>query len=171
LNLEYKHLLNNTFSPQSKVWVYQAGRLLSLAEALEAEDLLNDFIANWKSHGKKVNAEGYLFFGQFLIILADESDSHIGGCGTDNSVRFVKKVGEQLNIDFFDRTTLAFVVKDKIQMLPYTQLPYAFENGFLNPDDLYFNNLVATKQELEGNWLIPINQSWIGKKLKLATEV
>ena len=44
---------------------------------------------------------------------------------------------------------LAFRIKDKVQMVPLSQLPYALENGFIDEHTLYFNNTVLTKEELE----------------------
>ena len=70
----------------------------------------------------------------------------------------------------FDRQNLAFAVKDKIELLPMNQLQYAVDNNFINPDSLYFNNLVQTKEELENNWLIPVKNSWLIKKLQLNRE-
>jgi len=55
-------------------------------------------------------------------------------------------------------------VKDKVQTIPLAQVAYAIENGLLEKDSLYFNNLVATKTDMEANWLQPISQSWLGKK-------
>ena len=66
--------------------------------------------------------------------------------------------------------TLAFVVKEKIQLLPLTQLQYAADNGFIDGDTLYFNNLVQTKEELENKWIIPIKDSWLKTRIKLKVE-
>jgi hypothetical protein len=82
-------------------------------------------------------------------------------------VRFVKQLGEEFQVDFFNRTNLAFFIRDKIQLLPVPQLQYAFENGFIDGDTLYFNNLVLTKKELKENWIIQIKNSWLSKKLLL----
>lgn len=169
MNLAYKHLLPDTFSPASRVWIYQSSRVFSLSEALEAEELINDFAADWKSHGADVDAFGNLFFGQFVVLMADESRSGVSGCSTDSSVRFIKSLGEKFGVDFFNRTNLAFVVKDKIQLLPMNQLAYAVQNGFLTGETLYFNNLVQTKAELENDWIIPVQQSWLAKKISLPT--
>lgn len=166
MNLEYKHLLPDNFSPSSKVWVYQSSRLFTLSEALEIESLLNKFSSEWRSHGNEVYAYCNLFFGRFIILMADESHAVVGGCSTDSSVHFVKQLGAKFSVDFFNRTNLAFVINDKIQLLPMGQLVYALENYFINPDTLYFNNLVATKEELENNWIIPVKNSWIAQKLK-----
>jgi hypothetical protein len=84
-------------------------------------------------------------------------------------VRFVKELGQALSIDFFDRNHLAFIVKDKIQLLPLNQLSYAFQNSFITADTLYFNNTVLNKEQLENNWIIPIKNSWLANRLKLHT--
>ncbi len=164
MNLEYKHLLPENFSPHSKVWVYQSNRLFMLSEALEIEDILKQFTAEWRSHGAEVDAYANLFFGQFVVLMADESRTTVGGCSTDSSVRFIKELGEKFQVDFFNRTNLAFLVKDKIQVLPMNQVQYAMDNQFINSDTLYFNNLVLTKEALENDWIIPLKQSWLAKR-------
>jgi hypothetical protein len=166
MNLEYKELLPQNFSPDSKVWIYQSSRLFSLSEALDIETLLNKFSAEWRSHGAEVNAYCNLFFGQFVVLMADETNVGVGGCSTDSSVRFINELGQKFGVDFFDRTSMAFLVKDKIQMLPLNQLQYAFDNGFIDQGTFYFNNLVQTKKELENNWIIPVKDSWLAKRLQ-----
>ncbi|MBN8862287.1 MAG: ABC transporter ATPase [Sphingobacteriales bacterium] len=167
MNLDYKYLLDGNFSPDSRVWIYQSGRLLSLGEALEVEDMLNEFTKNWKSHGTPVKGAAYLFFGQFIILMADETATGVSGCSTDSSVRLIKDIEQKLGISLFDRTSLAFVVKDKVQLLPLAQFNYALDQQYINGDTLYFNNVVQTKKELEENWIIPVKESWLGKKLKV----
>jgi hypothetical protein len=101
--------------------------------------------------------------------MADETHTTVGGCSTDSSVRFIKELGQKFNVDFFNRTNLAFVINNKIEVLPMNQLHYALDNYFINPDTLYFNNLVATKRELEYNWIIPVKASWIASKIPQKT--
>jgi len=86
MNLEYKNLLDENFPPDSRVWIYQSSRLFTLNEALAIEDLLNDFTGNWLSHGTPVKGASYLFFGQFIILIADEKATGVSGCSTDSSV-------------------------------------------------------------------------------------
>lgn len=165
MNLEYKHLLDKNFSPDSRVWVYQSSRLLSLNEALEVEELLSEFIAGWLSHGVPVKGAAYLFFGQFVILIADEKATGVSGCSTDTSVRLIKDIEQRFGVNMFDRTTLAFFVKDKVELLPLSQLQYAFDNRYIDSHTLYFNNLIQTKAELKSNWLVPIKDSWLSRKI------
>ena len=170
MNTDYKHLLDKNFHPDSRVWIYQCNRLFALSEALEIEELLKEFTTGWKSHGTPVKGEAHLFFGQFIILIADETATGVSGCSTDSSVRLIKDIEQRFTVNMFDRTTLAFIVKDKVQLLPLSQLQYAVENGFINADTLYFNNLVQTKEELEGKWIVAIKDTWLATKIKLNSE-
>jgi hypothetical protein len=165
MKLEYEHLIPEDFHPSSRVWIYQSSGLFSIGEALEIEDMLNDFVEQWHTHGAKVKGYANLLFGQFIVILADESAAGVSGCSTDSSVRLIKNIEQQFKVDMFNRQNLAFVVKDKVQLLPLQQLKYAVENNFIEADTLYFNNLVQTKDELINKWLIPVKESWVAKKV------
>ncbi len=164
-NFEYRHLLPDNFAHDSKVWIYQSNRLFSLSEALQLEDMLAEFSANWQSHGDKVKGHANLFFGQFIILMADESATGVSGCSTDGSVRLIKEIEKLFKVNMFDRQLLAFIAKEKVQLLPMSQLKYALDNQFINTESIYFNNLVLTKDELENNWMIPLKESWLAKKI------
>lgn len=164
-NFEYNHLLPAHFNADSRVWIYQSNRLFTLGEALQIEDLLKSFAENWKSHGDPVTAHADLLFGQFIVLMADETATGVSGCSTDGSVRLVKEIEKVFQVNLFDRLLLAFVVKNKTQVIPLSQLKYAVENGFIDEHTLYFNNVVQTKAELESKWLIPVKDSWLAPKL------
>jgi hypothetical protein len=164
----YIELIPANFAADSRVWVYQSSRLFMMSEALHIEDLLNNFAANWQSHGAPVKGYANLFFGQFIVLMADERATGVSGCSTDSSVRLIKQIEELFKVNMFDRTTLAFLVKDKVQMLPLAQLQYAINNNFITQDTIYFNNLVQTKEELENKWLISVKDSWLAKRVTLS---
>ena len=129
-----------------------------------AEEMLETFVREWKSHGTPVKGYANLFYGQFIVLMADESATGVSGCSTDSSVHLIKEIENRFGINLFDRLMLAFRINDKVQMVPLSQLPYALENGFVNADTLYFNNTVQTKVELEGKWLIPVKDSWLADR-------
>ena len=171
MNLDYIYLLEGSFSPDSRVWIYQASRLFTISEAFEIEKMLKEFTAQWKSHGTPVKGTGYLFFGQFIILMADEKATGVSGCSTDSSVRLIKDIEKMFAVNMFDRTTLAFEINDKVQLLPLSQLQYAYDNQFISADTLYFNNLVQTKEELEKKWIVPVKDSWLARKISFSNSV
>jgi hypothetical protein len=170
MNMSYKELLPADFAADSRVWIYQCNRLFTIPEALQAEDLLNQFVNGWQSHGTTVKGYTTIFFGQFIIIMADENATGVSGCSTDSSVRVIKEIEKLFGVTMFDRTSLAFVVKDKVQLLPLSQLQYALDNKFIVAETIYFNNLVTTKQELETKWLQPVKESWLAKRIALTAQ-
>jgi hypothetical protein len=167
MNKEYRHLLPTDFPDESRVWVYQSSRLFGIGEALEIESVLEDFVSGWTSHGHPVRGFATLFFGRFLVLMADESASGVSGCSTDASVRMVKEVEQRFRVSMFDRQSLAFIVKDKVELLPMGQLGYALQQGFIDSGTLYFNNLVSTKRELIDSWIVPLRDSWLSARLRV----
>ena len=168
MKFDFQHLIPSDFHSESKVWIYQNSRLFSFSEALELETMMESFVEQWHSHGVKVKGYANLLFGQFIIIMADETQTGVSGCSTDSSVRLIKTIESNFSVSLFERQHLAFIVKDNIQILPLSQLNYALTNNFISPDSIYFNNLVQTKEDLLTNWMIPIKKSWLAKRLNLS---
>jgi hypothetical protein len=164
MNLTYQHLLPESFADNSRVWIYQSNRRFTLAEALELEKIMEVFVADWKSHGTPVKGFGNLFFGQFIVLMADENEASVSGCSTDSSVRLIKAIEEGFKVNLFDRTQLAFFIKEKIQLLPLSQIDYAISNQFLQSDTLFFDHSVGTKKDLEDRWIVPLSNSWLGRR-------
>ena len=165
MNLDFTEHIPEDFNDNSRVWIYQSSRLFFMSEALEMEDMLNNFATNWQSHGAQVKGFANLFFGQFIVLMADESATGVSGCSTDSSVHLIKSIEKKYKVQMFERQNLAFVVKDKIQLLPLSQLEYAVENNFINADTLYFNNTVLSKKEMNEKWIIPVKDSWLAKRV------
>jgi hypothetical protein len=170
MNLDYTTLIPTDFSDDSRVWVYQSSRIFTISEALEIEKKLEDFAQNWKSHQIPVKGFGTMFFGQFIILMADETAAGVSGCSTDSSVRLIKEIENTYQVNMFNRTSLAFVIKEKIQLLPLSQVNYAIENGFIDADTLFIDNNVPDKISLLTRWIIPVKDSWLGKKLYLSND-
>ena len=165
MELNIQQPLPEDFNENSRVWVYQSNRLFFMSEALEMEVMLTTFVDGWNSHGKKVKGYANLFFGRFIVVMADETVTGVGGCSTDSSVRLIKEIETKYNVNLFDRQSLAFIVKDKIELIPLSQFNYAVENNFINEQTPYFNNTILTKKQLLTQWIIPVKDSWLGKQL------
>jgi hypothetical protein len=167
----YRELLPEEMDGSSRVWIYQSSRLFTISEAFQIEDLLHAFVGEWNSHGVPVKGYANLFFGQFILLMADERASMVSGCSTDSSVRLIKEMESRFNVQLFDRQLLAFYRKDKVELLPFSQLAFAAANGFIQPETLYFNNTVLTKTELENNWIIPVKDSWLASRISFPQTV
>ena len=166
MTFNYRTLLPEEMDASSRVWIYQSSRLFSISEAFDIEDMLNEFVGSWHSHGVPVKGYANLFYGQFIILMADETASGVSGCSTDSSVRLMKEIEQKFQVQLFDRLLLAFLINGKVQLLPYSQLDFAAENQFISRDTMYFNNTVQTKRELEEKWLLPLKESWLKDRMR-----
>ena len=170
MKFEYKHLLPGYFDENARVWIYQSSRIFTVSEALQIEDMLKDLVVNWQIHGTLVKSYANLFFGQFIVLMADENVAGVSGCSIDSSVRVIQQIEQQFNVEMFNWQSLAFVVNEKVQIIPRQQFNYALENNFVTPQTIFFNNVVSTKKELEEKWMIPVGESWLKTKIKTVTQ-
>jgi hypothetical protein len=165
MNFNYRDLIPEEFDGSSRVWIYQSSRLFTVAESFRIEEMLGEFLSSWNSHGVPVKGYANLFFGQFVILMADERASMVSGCSTDSSVRMIREMETLFNVQLFDRQLLAFFIEEKVELLPLSQLAFGAGNGFIQPETLYFNNTVLTKSDFMKSWIIPVKESWLASKI------
>lgn len=151
----------------SRVWIYQANRSFAEKEMVEINEQLVHFYLQWQVHGEPVSGWAGIFFNQFILFIADESNNSVSGCSIDSTVSLLKSIERQYQIQLFDRMTLTFLVKDKVEMLPFNQLNYALEKEYIQPETLVFNNLITSLSELKDSWVIPLNESWAKQHIEL----
>jgi len=151
--------------PHSRVWIYQADRPFSADEEKIISDSLTNFCSRWEAHGDPLQTSFKIEYHQFVILTVDESSAGASGCSIDGSVRVLKELGNQLHVDFFDRSQVAFLENEKIQSYSLVQLKSLFQSGKLTATSQTFNNLVVNKAEMESNWKTSVQNSWLTKYL------
>ncbi len=163
--MTWQEIIPNHFSDESKIWIYQCNRTLQTQEVIEMDEQLLNFYEQWTSHGAPVKGWAKILFNRFVVVMADEAATGVSGCSTDSMVRIIKSFERQYSIELFDRMTISFLVKDKVEPLPLQQINYALQKGYIETDTPLFNHLVDTKIKLLNEWLVPLNKSWIWSKL------
>ena len=154
----------------ARVWVYQANRPLTDQENRFIQQEGERFTAQWVAHGQALQSSVTVLHRHFLVIAVDEQQQAPTGCSIDSSVGFVRSAQSALTqqgakVNFFDRTLIAFRVNDSVELIPLVQAKSQMAEGRIQPDTLMFNNLVTTKAELEKQWQIPVQESWLARYL------
>lgn len=154
------------FADNSKVWIFQSSRAFIEKEQTEINEQLYQFYTQWMSHGDTVKGWAQLVYGQFIVVMADEIQTQIGGCSTDGMMRMIKSLERQYSVNFFDRLMITFLKNEKAEMLPFAQIQYALDNDHITEHTLTFNNAVVnTKKELLTQWLVPLKDSWLASRV------
>lgn len=166
-NYDLTALIPADFSDQSRVWIYQSSRPFSEKEELEINEQLHHFYTQWQAHGAPVKGWAALLFRRFIVMMADETQVAVSGCSTDSSVRVIKSLERQYEVNLFDRLSITFLVKGQPEVLPMGQVQYAIDKGYINGETLLFNNLVISKEDMMKNWLQPLHYSWLRGRVQL----
>lgn len=145
----------------SRLWIFQADRVLTPEEKNNVQGWIDDFTPKWVSHNRSLKAKGVVAFDRFVIIALDESASNAAsGCSIDSMTHHMQAIAKQLSINLMDRVTFCFKLDDQVTGIHMNDISAALKQGDISEESLVFNNLIKTKKELASQWLIPINQSW-----------
>jgi len=152
-----------SFSPQSKVWIYQSNRPFTNDEVPAIQQKLDDFTSQWKAHGHQLKAKAQILHNFFIVFVVDEAAARVTGCSIDASVRMIKDIEQTYNVDLFDRFNIAYKIDDKVIVTNKEDFETLVNIKTVGPQTIVFNNLVQNLQEFETKWEIPFEQSWHSK--------
>ncbi|MCC5923190.1 MAG: hypothetical protein JJT77_05355 [Crocinitomicaceae bacterium] len=142
------------FSPDARVWLYATNRVLSQDEILFLENKLNVFTAQWAAHGKPLMANFRILKAVVVMLVVEESVTAPSGCSIDASVHLMKAIGQELNIDFFDRLNVWLERDGELKRVHISELNELHQAGWLVLDcsEEKLKNVIA-------NWPKPLNDS------------
>jgi hypothetical protein len=149
-----------SFSPQSKVWIYQSNRAFTTEEVAAIEQKLSDFTSQWKAHGHQLQAKAEVLHNFFLVFTVDEAAASATGCSIDASVRVVKELEQQYDVDLFNRFNMAYLVDDKVIVANKEDFETLINIKAVGPKTIVFNNMVQTLSDFENKWQLPFEESW-----------
>ncbi|HNP18361.1 MAG TPA: hypothetical protein PKL31_08010 [Fulvivirga sp.] len=150
----------------ARVWIYQSSREISSEEQKAIATKSTGFLNEWAAHGTGLQASFKFSHNHFLILAVDENVHNASGCSIDASVSFVKSIAQEYNLDFFDRSKIAFIFNEELFFESINDIKGKVLAGEISASALIFNNAITLKKELENNWIIPAVDSWAGKHFK-----
>ena len=148
-------------APESRVWIYGAERALTKEETKIVRSRSQEFVSNWVSHSKDLDAGADVLHNRFLVLAVDETQAEASGCSIDGSVNFVKALGAEIGVDFFNR--MRFSYRDdagKIHTVGREEFKLLYSQGLLKNDSIVFDPLVKELGELRQIFERPLEDSW-----------
>lgn len=149
-----------SFSPQSRVWIYQSDRKFTSVEENQILNKLAAFTNQWKAHGNELLAKAEIRYGFFIILTVDESQAGVTGCSIDSSVRLIKEIENEYHVDLFNRFNIAYRVDNEVKVQGKEDFETLVNIKQVTPETIVFNNMVQTLAELDSKWEIPFKNSW-----------
>jgi hypothetical protein len=149
-------------SSHSRIWIYQTDRELSEKESNVVAYTLKNALQDWAAHGAPLVGSFTIEFKRFIIIALDPSHNEASGCSIDSSTKWLKELGQQLNIDFFDRSQ-AYLEGKEIKTFNIFQAKKSVESGLITENTLVFNNNLPELASLLSQWKIPASKTYLAK--------
>ena len=147
-------------SLESRVWVFQADRILTIDEQNAIDTHLKGFVEQWSTHGSQMHASHVLLHNCFIVIAADEQKQEASGCSIDSFTTLFKRFGEQFNLSFFDRFSIAYKSNAAVVVSPLEVFKKDIDAAVITENTIVFNNLIASKKDLLNKWELPLKESW-----------
>ncbi len=150
-------------SKESKVWIYQSPIAFNVSQLALINNELTKFIATWESHGVALQGGYDIISNQFILLAVDENTKNATGCSIDKSVSIIKKIETLLSINLTDKGLIAYEVDGNIKTVVFRDIKTKISSGEIEENTTIFNLSISTFSELETNWRIHANQSWLKK--------
>jgi hypothetical protein len=115
------------FPQDARLWVFVGDRSMTATEISWLNEALTSFVSSWQTHGKSLDAVGFVLHDAAIAIVANEHAVKASGCSMDKINHFVKDAGGQLSIDFFNRMNV---------LRPTETGTYALSRFELNASDM-----------------------------------
>lgn len=147
----------------SSVWIYQAEPSFSEDQELFVRQAATRFCEGWQAHGAPLKSSFKVMHHKFLVLIVDEGANAASGCSIDSSVHFVKELEAQLDINFFDRTKVAFLIDERIYTTDLQSIKNDISAGKIEPESITFNLQAQNLREFSEKWLIEARESWMKK--------
>jgi hypothetical protein len=149
----------------SRVWIYQSDRAFTEGESVVIKTAISQFVSQWLAHKAKVIGDGSLLYDRFVILAADEEKLQVSGCSIDSTVRFIKELGAQYGVNFFDRFYTCYWDGNAVKGVDFETFKSLAASGKITDDTIVFNNVITTLDGLKNQWQIPLSKSWHSKFL------
>lgn len=150
----------------ARIWVFQADNVLSPDQQKQIESDATNFLSGWQAHGQQLKTSFLIKHNLFLIIGVDETQAGASGCSIDKLTQFVMNVGHNIGVDFFNRNKIVLTKQGQTPLLQDIAACEAYFAEGTAEQFSFFNNVISTKYQLENEWLLPINKSWIARKFQ-----
>ncbi|MDG2332183.1 MAG: hypothetical protein P8M05_11385 [Flavobacteriales bacterium] len=153
----------NSLPNQSKVWMYQANRLLNDEDKKVIYELAEVFLSQWESHNIPVNGAIDTLNNCFVRIAAFTDEPNMCGRAQDAQVRLAKEIELELGIELTNRLLLAFEIEGETEIVHMNDLANEIRQGRINADSNFYNNLIQSKQDFDASWVMKAGESWLSK--------
>lgn len=164
LNIEIVNVLNH-LPNNARIWLYTAPRPLTVEEHEFISARLENFITEWAAHGAKLNAAFEIVHNRFILIAVDEGAQNATGCSIDSCVHELQRIGQELSLDFFDRTLVVYRDEDNnlVASCKMNEVKQMVADGDFTPSTNVFDTTLQTLGNFRTKFETEAKHTWMNR--------
>ena len=151
----------NEIDLNARIWIFQANRNITDNEVSTITETLKSSLEVWDTHGHSLTGSVKIFENRFIIIAVDERVQLPSGCSIDKLSQWIREIGHQLNIDFFDRSLVFMDQDEQLSTIPVSEIKNAVANEVISRYTTVFDNQVQTKAQWMTKWKVTAASTWL----------
>lgn len=155
----------SSISEDAKIWIYPSSRKFYDSEKAEIENLIQNFIKNWKAEDENFKASYRFLYNRFVIFCADDSESKLSNSDINVAVSFILELQEKFDVMLLDKMNVCFKQGEFVQYKELKDFKQLVKNKAVTGKSIVFDNLITTKFDFENYWEITMEESWYNRFL------
>jgi len=148
-----------------RIWIYFIDKVLTDSEIEVIGNRIKTFCASWFSHGKPLNADGFIFENRFIVLAVNEDVFEASGCSIDKSTIFLKEIAKEFQLDLFNKMLIPYKEADNIMFMNFASVEENKEKLKNNGNVLFYDMTLTHSDDFENSFLKPVKQHWINRFL------
>ena len=150
----------------ARVWVYKSAQPFNAAQRSIIMERGSSFVRSWATHGTALLAAVDVLHDRFVVLGVDEQMVAASGCSIDTSVHFVQELERELGLSLSDRMVVLSETDGAVRSCRVPEIGGLLRTGGLNADTPVFDDLIATKGDLDARFRVPLRETWMARYLE-----
>lgn len=105
----------NNLAHDQRIWIFCSSSELEHEAQEYIINNVSKFLSSWNNHGNQLFGKCWLELNQILIVSLDEQKMLASGCSIDKLNRMVLQLGQELQVNLFDRLVVFYQVNASIK--------------------------------------------------------
>jgi hypothetical protein len=139
---------------EKAVFIFPFNRRLSESESLNLLTEMQQFFAQWNSHGQAIHANAKLDEERFLIVHIVSGQP--GGCSKDKLFHQLDEIKGKLGLQLEPEGRFLIGQKDEILSFSRKELKDKQLEGSISPDSILFPTWISDQADFDSLWKKPV---------------
>lgn len=145
----------------AKIWIYFITQNIDYQKIDKLKNLLTDFLNVWTAHQQNLFASFQIIESKILIIAVDEQAAQASGCSIDTSVKTLKLIEQQLDINLLESNLVLFENENKIFGAYLNEIKKNIEDKIITKDTFLYDRTLTNLNDWQQKGKIKVSESWV----------